>query len=193
MSEVPYSKRKVNMMRVNAFRTEGSVAKNLFIACICGVHELEFDAEDAKKYPEDYYVFKKVMENMPNMEKLYDQINTYRAAQILKLLGTSVDNKKLSFLTAHKDPLSTMSAKDVMNIVKADLNNYSLLLDIFIRHRQRVAVRELRAKVKKELGMTNEEIKKYKIYMTIPDSLKLLVYEYKKQEQAKNLAIKPKS
>ena len=193
MSEIPYSKRKVNMMRVNAFRTEGSVAKNLFIACICGVHELEFDGEDARKYPQDYYVFKRIVDDMPDMERLYDQINTYRAAQILKLLGTSVDNKKLSFLTAHKDPLNTMSAKDVMNIVKADLNNYKLLLDIFIRHRQRVAVIELRAKVKKELGMTNEEIKPYKIYITIPDSLKPLVYEYKRREQAKKAAVKPES
>lgn len=189
MSEKQYSKRQVNMMRVNAFRTEGSVAKNLFIAFICGVHELDFDGDDAKTYPEDYYVFKKIIENMPNMEKLYDQINTYRAAQILKLLGTSVDNKKLSFLTAHKDPLSIMSAKDVMNIVKADLNSYQLLLDIFIRHQQRIAVRELRAKIKEELGMTNEEIEVYKIYMTVPDSLKSLINEYKRQEQAKKTAI----
>ena len=193
MNKKRYSKRQVNMMRVNAFRAEGSVSKNLFIACICGVHELEFDGEDAKNYPVDYYVFKRIIEDMPNMEKLYDQINTYRGAQILKLLGTSVDNKKLSFLTAHKDPLNTMSAKDVMNIVKADLNNYKLLLDIFIRHRQRVAVIELRAKVKKELGMTNEEIKPYKIYITIPDSLKPLVYEYKRREQAKKAAVKPES
>ena len=82
MSEVPYSKRKVNMMRVNAIRKEGSIAKNLFIAFISGVHILDFDSEDAKNYPIDYYTFKKIIEHTPSIEKLHDQINTYRAAQI---------------------------------------------------------------------------------------------------------------
>lgn len=188
MSEKRYSKRQVNMIRVNALRTERSVAKNLFIAFICGVHELDFDGKAAKNYPEDYHIFKKLIEDTPNMKKLYGQINTYRAAQIFKLLGTSVDNKKLSFLTSHKDPCSTMSAKEVMNVVKADLNNYRLLLDTFICHRHRGAVRVLRAKVKKELGMNNEEIKQYRIYMTVPDSLRPFIYEYKRQEQARKAA-----
>ena len=164
MSEVPYSKRKVNMMRVNALRTEGSVAKNLFIAYLSGVHTLDFDSEDAKNYPTDYYTFKRIVEDTPSIEKLHNQINTYRAAQILDLLGTSVDNKKLSFLTAHKDPLSDISAQDVLDIIKADLKNYKLLLDAFICYRHRKAIRNLRLKFKKELGMTNEEIRLYKIY-----------------------------
>lgn len=189
MSEKRYSKRQVNMMRVNALRTERSVAKNLFIAFICGFHELDFDGISAKNYPEDYHIFKKLIEDTPNMKKLHGQINTYRAAQILKLLGTSVDNKKLSFLSSHKDPCSTMSAKEVMNVIKADLNNYRLLLDTFICHRHRGAVRNLRAEIKKELGMNNEEIKPYRIYMTIPDSLRPFIYEYNRQEQARKAAI----
>ena len=185
MSEVPYSKRKVNMMRVNAIRNDGSIAKNLFIAFISGVHILDFDSEDAKKYPIDYYTFKKIIEHTPSIEKLHDQINTYRAAQILELLGTSVDNKKLSFLTAHKDPLSNTSAQEILDIIKADLNNYKLLLDAFICYRHRKAVRNLRLKVKKELGITNEEVKVYKIYMKIPDSLRPFINSYKKQQQEK--------
>lgn len=183
MSEIPYSKRKVNMLRVNALRSEGSVAKNLFIAYLCGVHTLDFDSEDAKKYPIDYFTFKKIVEHTPSIEKLHNQINTYRAAQILDLLGTSVDNKKLSFLTAHKDPFGEMSAQAVLDIIKADLKNYKLLLDSFICYRHRKAIRRLRFKVKEELGMTNEEIKVYKIYMTVPDSLRPFVNAYKKQDK----------
>ena len=44
MSEVPYSKRKVNMMRVNAIRKEGSIAKNLFIAFISSNKEILFES-----------------------------------------------------------------------------------------------------------------------------------------------------
>lgn len=188
MSEIPYSKRKVNMMRVNALRSEGSVAKNLFIAYLSGVHILDFDSEDAKRHPTDYYVFKKIVEHTPSIKKLHDQINTYRAVQILDLLGTSVDNKKLGFLTAHKDPFGNMSAQDVLDIVKADLNNYKLLLDAFICYRHRKAVRRLRLKIKEELGMTNEEIKAYKIFIKLPDSLRPFVNLYKKQEKEKQLA-----
>ncbi len=186
MSGNPYSKRKVNMMRVNALRSEGSVAKNLFIAYLSGVHTLDFDGEDAKRYPIDYYTFKKISEHTPSIVKLHDQINTYRAVKILELLGTSVDNKKLSFLTAHKDPLGSMSAQDVLDIVKADLNNYKLLLDAFICYRHRKAVRRLRLKIKEELGMTNEEIKVYKIFIKLPDSLGPFVNLYKKQKQLAN-------
>lgn len=188
MSETPYSKRKVNMMRVNALRSEGSIAKNLFIAYLSGVHILDFDSEDSKRYPIDYYVFKKIVENTPSIEKLHDQINTYRATQILDLLGTSVDNKKLGFLTAHKDPFGNMSAQDVLDVVKADLNNYKLLLDAFICYRHRKAIRKLRFKIKEELSITNEEIKAYKIFMKVPESLVPLVNLYKKQEKEKQLA-----
>nr|WP_015589622.1 hypothetical protein [Psychrobacter maritimus]CCW43440.2 hypothetical protein [Psychrobacter maritimus] len=58
MSEKQYSKRQINMMRVNALRSASSEAKNIFIAYLCGVHTLDFDDEEAKNYPEDYYVFK---------------------------------------------------------------------------------------------------------------------------------------
>lgn len=187
MSEIPYSKRKVNMMRVNTLRSEGSVAKNLFIAYLSGVYILDFDSEDAKRYPTDYYGLKKIVEHTPSIEKLHNQINTYRAVQILNLLGTSVDNKKLGFLTAHKDPFGNMSAQDVLAIVKADLNNYKLLLDAFICYRHRKAVRRLRFRIKEELGMTNEEIKAYKIFMKIPDSLQPFANAYKKQEKEKQL------
>jgi hypothetical protein len=65
------------------------------------------------------------------------------------------------------------------------LNNYKLLLDAFICYRHRKAVRNLRLKVKKELGITNEEVKVYKIYMKIPDSLRPFINSYKKQQQEK--------
>lgn len=188
MNENPYSKRKVNMMRVNALRSASSEAKNIFIAYLCGVHTLDFDDDKTKKYPEDYYAFKRIIASIPNMEKLHNQINTYRAAQILQLLGTSVDNKKLSFLTAHYDPLSSMSAQDVLKIIKKDLAKYKLLLDAFICNSHRKAIRSLRTQIKKELGMTNEEIKVYKIYMTVPDSLRPFVNAYKKEEKEKQLA-----
>ena len=193
MSEKQYSKRKVNMMRVNALRSASSVAKNLFIAYLCGVHILDFDDEEAKKYPEDYYAFKRIVASLPDTEVLHDQINTYRAAQILKLLGTSVDNKKLSFLTAHKDPLGTMSAQEVLNIIKKDLNKYKLLLDVFICNNHRKAIRSLRSQVKKELGMNNEEVKTYKIFMTIPSSVRPFVNAYKKQDKEKQLVNQKKS
>lgn len=188
MSENPYSKRKVNMMRVNALRSEGSIAKNLFIAYLSGVHTLDFDGEDAKRYPIDYYTFKKISEHTPSIVKLHDQINTYRAVKILKLLGTSVDNKKLSFLTAHKDPLGSMSAQDVLDVVQTDLNNYKLLLDAFICYRHRKAVRRLKFKIREELGMTSEEVKAYKIFMNIPNGLRPFVNTYKKQEKEKQLS-----
>ena len=188
MSETPYSKRKVNMMRVNALRKEGSIAKNLFIAYLSGVHTLDFNGEEAKKFPIDHYILKKIENHTPSIKKLHDQINTYRAAQILDLLGTSVDNKKLSFLTAHKDPFGDMSAQDVLDIIKADLKNYKLLLDAFICYRHRKAIRSLRSKIKEDLGMSSEEIKPYKIYMTVPDSLKPFVNAYKKQQKEKELA-----
>ena len=188
MSEKQYSKRQVNMMRVNALRSASSEAKNIFIAYLCGVHTLDFDDEDAKNYPEDYYAFERVMASIPNSELLHDQINTYRAAQILKLLGTSVDNKKLSFLTAHYDPLSSMSAKDVLNIIKKDLTKYKLLLDVFICNSHRRTIRSLRVQMKEELGMTNEEIKDYKVFITIPSSVRPFVNAYKKQEREKQLA-----
>ena len=78
MSEKQYSKRQINMMRVNALRSASSEAKNIFIAYLCGVHTLDFDDEEAKNYPEDYYVFKQVIATIPNSELLHDQINTYR-------------------------------------------------------------------------------------------------------------------
>jgi len=187
MIENPYSKRKVNMMRVNALRSASSSAKNVFIAYLCGVHTLDFDQE-AKKYPQDYYAFKHIVAAIPNREVLHNQINTYRAAQILKLLGTSVDNKKLSFLTAHYDPLSSMSAQDVLNIIKKDLAKYKLLLDVFICNSHRETIRSLRVQIKQELGMTDEEIKVYRIFMTVPSSLRPFVNRYKKQEKEKGLA-----
>lgn len=193
MSQVPYTKRQVNMMRVNALRREGSIAKNLFIAYLCGVHELEFDAEQAKKYPEDAYAFKEIVASIPNIDKLHDQINTYRAAQILKLLGTSVDNKKLSFLTAHKDPDNSMSTQEVLDVIKADLERYQLLLDAFICHGHRQAIRELRSKIKDEFNMNNEQIKAYRIYMKIPVNLQPLVDAYGKQIKAQPLAAKSQS
>lgn len=188
MSENPYSKRQLNMMRVNALRSASSSAKNVFIAYLCGVHILDFDDEEAKKYPQDYYSFKRIVTAIPNGDILHDQINTYRATQILKLLGTSVDNKKLSFLTSHYDPLGSMSAQEVLNIIKKDLKKYKLLLDAFICNSHREAIRSLRAQMKKEFGLTSEEIKAYKIYMTVPDSLRPLVNAYKKQEKEKQLA-----
>ena len=188
MSEKQYSKRQINMMRVNALRSASSEAKNIFIAYLCGVHTLDFDDEEAKNYPEDYYVFKRVIATIPNSELLHDQINTYRAAQILKLLGTSVDNKKLSFLTAHYDPKSSMSAKEVLNIIKKDLNKYKLLLDAFICNSHRRAIRSLRVQMKEEFGMTKEEIKAYKVFMTIPSSVLPFVNTYRKQEKEKKLA-----
>ena len=188
MSEKQYSKRQINMMRVNALRSASSEAKNIFIAYLCGVHTLDFDDEEAKNYPEDYYVFKQVIATIPNSELLHDQINTYRAAQILKLLGTSVDNKKLSFLTAHYDPKSSMSAKEVLNIIKKDLNKYKLLLDAFICNSHRRAIRSLRVQMKKEFGMTNEDMKAYKLFITIPISFLPFVNTYRKQEKEKKLA-----
>lgn len=180
-------------MRVNALRREGSIAKNLFIAYLCGVHELEFDEEQAKKYPEDAYAFKEIVASIPNIEKLHDQINTYRAAQILKLLGTSVDNKKLSFLTAHKDPDNSMSNQEVLHVIKADLERYKLLLDAFICYGHRQAVRELRAKIKDEFDMDDKQIKAYQIFMKIPVNLQPLVDTYRKQIKAKQLAAKAQS
>lgn len=184
MSELPYSKRKVNMMRVNAIRKEGSIAKQLFIAFISGTMTLNFNSKNAENYPEDYYIFKRIIEHTPSIEKLHSQINMYRASQILELLGTSVDNKKLSFLKDHKDPFSNISTQNVLDIIRADLDNYRLLLDAFICHRHRKAIRNLRIKIKKELGMTNEEIKPYRIYMTIPDSLLPFINAYKNQKHA---------
>jgi hypothetical protein len=188
MSEKQYSKRQINMMRVNALRSASSEAKNIFIAYLCGVHTLDFDDEEAKSYPEDYYVFKQVIATIPNSELLHNQINTYRAAQILKLLGTSVDNKKLSFLTAHYDPKSSMSAKEVLNFIKKDLDKYKLLLDVFICNSHRRAIRSLRVQMKKEFGMTKEDIKAYKVFMTIPRSVLPFVNTYRKQEKEKKLA-----
>lgn len=183
MSENAYSKRKINMMRVNALRSEGSIAKNLFISYIAGIHVLDFDGKDAKYYPHDYFTFKYITERTPDMKKLHGQINTYRAAEILKLLGTSVDNKKLSFLTAHKDPLGTMSNQDVLDVIRGNLKNYKLLLDSFICYRHRKAIRNLRFKIKEELGITDEDIKAYKIFMKIPNDLKPFINISKKQEE----------
>ena len=106
----------------------------------------------------------------------------------MELLGTSVDNKKLSFLTAHKDPLSNTSAQEILDIIKADLNNYKLLLDAFICYRHRKAVRNLRLKVKKELGITNEEVKVYKIYMAylIAFDLLLIAIKSSSKKNSKN-------
>ncbi|WP_201613299.1 hypothetical protein [Psychrobacter immobilis] len=190
MSEKQYSKRQVNMMRVNALRSASSEAKNIFIAYLCGVHTLYFYDEEAKNYPEDYYAFKRVVSTIPVRDRrsLHGQINTYRAAQILKLLGTSVDNKKLSFLTAHYDPLGSMSAKDVLTIIKKDLAKYKLLLDVFICNSHRETIRSLRVQIKEELGMNNEEIKGYKIFMTIPSSVRPFVNAYRKQEKERLLA-----
>ena len=188
MSEKQYSKRQINMMRVNALRSASSEAKNIFIAYLCGVHTLDFDDEEAKNYPTDYYVFKRVIATIPNSELLHDQINTYRAAQILKLLGTSVDNKKLSFLTAHYDPESSMSAKEVLNIIKKDLNKYKLLLDAFICNSHHRAIRSLRVQMKKEFGMTNEDMKDYKLFITIPSSVLPFVKTYREQEKEKKLS-----
>ena len=99
MNDTLYSNRKVNMMRVNALRKEGSIAKLLFLKKLAGAHEFDFESNDAKKYPHDYYCFKKISENTPSLSLLHGNINTYRGAQILKKLGTSVDNKKLKSLT----------------------------------------------------------------------------------------------
>lgn len=195
MIETPYSKRKINMMRVNALRSEGSVAKNLFIAYLNGVHVLDFESKEAEIYPEDYYMFKRTLENLPHIEELHSQINTYTAVKILRLLGTSVDNKKLSFLTAHKDPFRSMLAQDVLDIVKADLSAYKILLDIFIFNQHRQGIRNVRSTIRKELGISNEEMNAYRIKATLPDSLKPLLNDYKKNKKVEEIANveKPKS
>lgn len=189
MNENAYSKRKVNMMRVNALRSEGSIAKSLFISYLAGIHVLDFDGHDSKKYPSDYFTFKKIIKGTPSIEKLHAQINTYRAAEILKLLGTSVDNKKLGFLTSYKDPLGTMSNQDLLDIIKVDLEKYKLLLDAFICHRHRKAIRRLRFKIKKELDMSNEDIRAYKIVMTMPNSLLPFIHAYQKLKKEQDLEV----
>lgn len=175
-------------MRVNALRTEGSIAKNLFIAYLNGVHDLDFEGEEAKLYAEDYYMFKTILEDLPHIEKLHGQINTYTALKILKLLGTSVDNKKLSFLTAHKDPLKKMLAQEVLDVVRADLNAYKILLDIFTFNQHRQGIRNVRSKIRKELGLSNEEVSAYRIKTTLPDSLKPLFNEYKEHKKSGKIA-----
>lgn len=69
---------------------------------------------------------------------------------------------------------------------------YKLSLDAFIYHGHRKAIRILRFKFRKELNISIEEVKPYKIYMNIPKSLMPFVNVYKRREEIKQLVLSEK-
>lgn len=185
MNETLYSNRKVNMMRVNELRKAGSIAKILFLESLAGAYVFDFEGNEAMKYPQYFYCFKKIIENTPSFALLHGNINSYRGAQILKLMQTSVDNKKLKSLLRHKDSSSNKSASEVLDIVKSDLKNYQLLLDTFTAYRHSKAMRILRNKMRRQLDIPAGGKLPYNISMKIPYSLKPLITEYKRLNKGK--------
>lgn len=133
-----YTKKQLHMYKTNVMRKAKTYGKWQFIMALKFDNYINYLIKNEKntRVNSGYKLIKEKLESIEDRKLLHEgEINTYRTNKILALFNTSLNQTEVMTIKKSETP-STLTCREVLDIINKDKDAYELILNSFIKLQQ---------------------------------------------------------